>query len=144
MIHEGGTRNRWPMRLSPFSPLGPSDVEQNLFPAAIRGIDNADVHVAIAPRPLMATIEHYAPDTGHLPLLPQDREQLASYEEALREELAGYLLEHARRERLALLTEPTVAFRTDERLRWASSGSRRGSCARSRSREPEQATSGTR
>ena len=31
-------------------------------------------------------------------------------------ELAGYLLEHARRERLALLSRPVVEFETDERL----------------------------
>lgn len=62
VIHEGGTRSRWPMRLAPFSPLGPSDVEQNLFPGAANGIDNHDLHIAVAPRPLMATIEHYSPD----------------------------------------------------------------------------------
>jgi cephalosporin-C deacetylase-like acetyl esterase len=61
VIHEGGTRSRWPIRLEPFSPLGPSDVEQNLFPGATNGIDNHDLHIAIAPRPLMATIEHYSP-----------------------------------------------------------------------------------
>ena len=32
-------------------------------------------------------------------------------------ELAAYLLEHARRERLALLSRPQIEFRTDERLR---------------------------
>jgi cephalosporin-C deacetylase-like acetyl esterase len=60
-VHEGGTRNRWPMRVVPFSPLGPSDVEQNLFPGAAIGIDNPDLLIAIAPRPLMATIEHFSP-----------------------------------------------------------------------------------
>jgi pimeloyl-ACP methyl ester carboxylesterase len=62
VIHEGGTRSRWPMKLAPFSPLGPSDVEQNLFPGAALGIDNPDLHIAVAPRPLMATIEHFSPD----------------------------------------------------------------------------------
>ena len=32
-------------------------------------------------------------------------------------ELSGYLLEHARRERVALLTPPEITFKTDERLR---------------------------
>ena len=32
-------------------------VEQNLFPAAVYGADLCDLHVAIAPRPLMAMIE---------------------------------------------------------------------------------------
>ena len=61
VIHEGGTRSRWPIRLAPFSPLGPSDIEQNLFPGAANGIDSPDLHIAIAPRPLMATIEHFSP-----------------------------------------------------------------------------------
>ncbi len=62
VVHEGGTRGRWPIHLAPYSPIGPSDVEQNLFPAALHGIDNPDLHIAIAPRPLLATIEHFSPD----------------------------------------------------------------------------------
>ena len=60
-IIEGGTANRWPDNIAPWQPLGPSDMEQNLFPSAIYGVDNVDLHVAIAPRPLLAAIEHYAP-----------------------------------------------------------------------------------
>lgn len=60
VVHEGGTRGRWPIQLSPQAPLGPSDVEQNLFPGAARGIDHPDLHIAVAPRPLLATIEHYS------------------------------------------------------------------------------------
>jgi cephalosporin-C deacetylase-like acetyl esterase len=60
-IIEGGTANRWPETFAPWQPLGPSDVEQNLFPAAIYGIDSVDLHAAIAPRPLLAAIEHYSP-----------------------------------------------------------------------------------
>lgn len=62
VVHEGGTANRWPLRLETNTPLGLMDVEQNLFPAAIYGIDNADVHIAIAPRPLLATIERHGPE----------------------------------------------------------------------------------
>ncbi len=61
-IIEGGTANRWPETVAPWRPIGPSDVEQNLFPAAIYGIDNVDLHAVIAPRPLLAAIEHYSPD----------------------------------------------------------------------------------
>jgi predicted component of type VI protein secretion system len=50
-------------------------------------------------------------------LSPRDRERLSEYEDALVAELAGYLLEHARRERLAMLSRPMIEFRTDERLR---------------------------
>ena len=49
-------------------------------------------------------------------LSPEDREQFASYEPALRKELSDYLLEHARQERLALTSRPQVEFHTDERL----------------------------
>lgn len=55
-ILEGGTANAWPTQS-----VGIADVEQNLFPAALYGIDNVDLHVAIAPRPLLAAIEHYGP-----------------------------------------------------------------------------------
>jgi predicted component of type VI protein secretion system len=50
-------------------------------------------------------------------LSPRDRERLSEYEDALVAELAGYLLEHARRERLALLSRPMIEFHTDDRLR---------------------------
>lgn len=53
-ILEGGTANQWPTR-----GIGIADAEQNLFPAALDGIDNVDLHSAIAPRPLLAAIESY-------------------------------------------------------------------------------------
>lgn len=58
----------------------------------------------------------YAPNEYRVFLSPRDRERFQSYEEALGTELAGYLLEHARRERLALLARPVIEFETDERL----------------------------
>ncbi len=57
---EGGTANRWPVKIAPWEPLGPSDVEQNLFPAALYGIDNVDLHAAIAPRPILTAVEYYS------------------------------------------------------------------------------------
>jgi cephalosporin-C deacetylase-like acetyl esterase len=53
-ILEGGTANQWPAQ-----GIGIADIEQNLFPAALDGIDNVDLHAAIAPRPLLAAIEFY-------------------------------------------------------------------------------------
>lgn len=60
-VCQGGTSHRWPMRVGPGSRVGPSDAEQNLFPAAVHGVDLCDLHVAIAPRPLLAMIEDYSP-----------------------------------------------------------------------------------
>ena len=59
----------------------------------------------------------YAPNEYVVWLSPADREQFEGYESELRRELSGYLLEHARRERIALVTAPKITFRTDDRLR---------------------------
>jgi pSer/pThr/pTyr-binding forkhead associated (FHA) protein len=58
----------------------------------------------------------YVPNEYAVYLSPSDRERFAGYEDALVKELAGYLLEHARAERFALVSRPVVEFRTDERL----------------------------
>jgi hypothetical protein len=42
--------------------FGPADVEQNLFPAALHGVDLCDVLTSIAPRPLLCLIEDYNPN----------------------------------------------------------------------------------
>ena len=58
----------------------------------------------------------YVPNEYRVFLSPRDRERFADYEAALADELAGYLLEHARRERLTLLSRPVIEFETDDRL----------------------------
>jgi hypothetical protein len=58
----------------------------------------------------------YAPNEYRVYLSPRDRERFAEEEGYLISELAGYLLEHARRENLALRSRPVVQFITDERL----------------------------
>jgi cephalosporin-C deacetylase-like acetyl esterase len=60
VVHEGGSQNRWPLDIGPGSRIGPADVEQNFFPAAIYGIDKVDLHTAIAPRPVLTTIEQHS------------------------------------------------------------------------------------
>jgi hypothetical protein len=59
----------------------------------------------------------YVPNEYTVYLSSQDRDRLEGYERSLEQELAGYLLEHARRRSFDLLTRPTVEFKTDERLR---------------------------
>src|SRR6516225_6347723 len=58
----------------------------------------------------------YVPNEYTVYLSPADRDQFAGYEEQLREELADYLTEHARRERYVLLTTPKVLLETDDDL----------------------------
>ncbi len=58
----------------------------------------------------------YVPNEYRVFLSPRDRQRFADYEDALASELAGYLLEHARRERLVMLSRPTIEFETDDRL----------------------------
>src|ERR671926_758379 len=59
----------------------------------------------------------YAPNEYAVWLSPEDRRQFEGYEDELKRELSGYLLEHARRERISLVTRPVLEFRTDDRLR---------------------------
>lgn len=58
----------------------------------------------------------YVPNEYRVFLSPRDRERFAGYETALADELAGYLLEHARRERFTLPGRPVIEFETDGRL----------------------------
>jgi hypothetical protein len=58
----------------------------------------------------------YVPNEYRVFLSLRDRERFEGYETALADELAGYLLEHARRERLTLLSRPVIEFETDDRL----------------------------
>jgi Protein of unknown function (DUF3662)/FHA domain len=58
----------------------------------------------------------YVPNEYRVFLSPRDRERFAGYEAALADELGGYLLEHARRERFTLPARPVIEFETDDRL----------------------------
>jgi len=58
----------------------------------------------------------FVPNEYRVFLSPRDRERFEGYEDALADELAGYLLEHARREELTLPARPVIDFETDERL----------------------------
>src|ERR671924_616670 len=68
----------------------------------------------------------YAPNEYAVWLSTDDRKQFEGYEDELKRELSGYLLEHARRERISLATRPAIEFRTDDRLRLGEPDPRRG------------------
>jgi hypothetical protein len=55
----------------------------------------------------------FVPNEYRVFLSPRDRERFEGYEDALADELAGYLLEHARREGLTLPARPLIEFETD-------------------------------
>src|SRR3954462_11678684 len=55
----------------------------------------------------------YVPNEYSVYLAPQDREQFSDFEDSLCDELAEYLVEHARRESYVLLTPPKVKLETD-------------------------------
>ena len=67
----------------------------------------------------------YVPNQYLVFLSPQDREQFASYEPALRKELSDYLLEHAREERSRSSRARRSSSRPTSGSTSASSGSRR-------------------
>jgi hypothetical protein len=64
----------------------------------------------------------YVPNEYTVFLSRDDRKQFSEYEPALLDELSSYLLEHAAKENLALLTRPKVTFETDKRLRMGEFG----------------------
>src|SRR4029453_90813 len=58
----------------------------------------------------------YAPNEYNVYVSQEDRDRVAAYEGAVVKELAGYLLKHARLEKLALLSRPDISFHVDDRL----------------------------
>lgn len=58
----------------------------------------------------------YVPNEYVVYLSTQDRARYEGVEHEVSDELCAYLLEHARREKLALVARPVVEFRTDDRL----------------------------
>jgi hypothetical protein len=59
----------------------------------------------------------YVPNEYVVWLGPEDRARFDGVEQEVVDELSAYLLEHARRERLALVSRPQITFDTDDRLR---------------------------
>lgn len=59
----------------------------------------------------------YVPNEYVVWLSPEDRESFTAIEDEVADELAVRVLEHARGERLALVSRPVITFDTDDRLR---------------------------
>jgi hypothetical protein len=59
----------------------------------------------------------YVPNEYEIWLSPEDRARYDGVEHEVIDELAAYLLEHARREKLALPSRPQIVFKTDEALK---------------------------
>jgi Protein of unknown function (DUF3662)/FHA domain len=58
----------------------------------------------------------YVPNEYVVWLSSEDRERFEGVEDEIADELGAYLLEHARREKLALVSRPDVTFETDDAL----------------------------
>jgi hypothetical protein len=58
----------------------------------------------------------YVPNEYVVWLSPDDRSRFEGVEHEIADELGAYLLEHARREKLALVSRPEVTFQTDDDL----------------------------
>ena len=58
----------------------------------------------------------YAPNEYVIWLSPEDRVRYEGVEDQVADELAGHLLEHARSERLTLVSRPVIEFGVDEAL----------------------------
>jgi hypothetical protein len=83
----------------------------------------------------------YVPHEYRVYLSARDRQRFAGYEPSLADELAGYVLEHARREGLTLMARPVIAFETDDRLGLGEFGIQAGT-VRPLEEEPAAADSG--
>ncbi len=59
----------------------------------------------------------YVPNEYVVWLSPEDRQRFDGVEHDIADELAAYVLEHARREKLALVSRPQVTFETDDNLK---------------------------
>ena len=84
----------------------------------------------------------YVPNEYAIWLSPEDRERYEGVEQEVIDELSAYLLEHARRERLALVSRPVIEFRTDERLHLGEFGIQARLVAARRASRPSRPTTG--
>src|SRR3954468_19696656 len=65
---------------------------------------------------VVSVTQTYAPNEYTIYLSPRDRTRFADFEASLRNELASYLAEHARRAGYVMPTRPKVRFETESSL----------------------------
>ena len=65
---------------------------------------------------VVSVTQTYAPNEYTIYLSPRDRTRFADFEASLRNELASYLAEHARRAGYVMPTRPRVRFETESSL----------------------------
>jgi hypothetical protein len=84
----------------------------------------------------------YVPNEYVVWLSPEDRERYEGVERDVIDELGAYLLEHARREKLAMVSRPAIEFRTDEALSLGEFGIQARTVKLGAAAAPEQADPG--
>src|SRR4051794_17886104 len=84
----------------------------------------------------------YVPNEYVVWLSPEDRARYEGVERDVIDELGAYLLEHARRERLAMVSRPAIEFRTDEALALGEFGIQARTVKLGSEEAPEQADHG--
>jgi dienelactone hydrolase len=141
VVSEGGTAARWPLDIRENQRFGPADAEQNLFPGAFWGIDQPDLHAAIAPTPLLVLIEQYSPRFNQAAGFIRERYRLLGLADRFATEEAGDPHGWTRKLRLAttnwlrrwllgappLVEEPVLQPERPEDLHCAPNGSLRHS-----------------
>src|SRR6476659_9058591 len=84
----------------------------------------------------------YVPNEYAIWLSPEDRARYEGVEHEVIDELGAYLLEHARREKLAMVSRPVIEFRTDESLALGQFGIQARTVKLGATDAPEQADHG--
>ena len=84
----------------------------------------------------------YVPNEYAIWLSPEDRARYEGVESDVIDELGAYLLEHARREKLAMVSRPAIEFRTDESLSLGEFGIQARTVKLGADAAPEQADHG--
>jgi hypothetical protein len=88
-----------------------------VFPSEVRPVELAHkLAREMDERRTVSLSRTYVPNEYVVWLSPEDRARYEGVEQPVIDELSAYLLEHARRERLSLVSRPLIELRTDDNL----------------------------